>query len=110
MKCAACCRPGGLLLASSFGPQTLQELRAAWPAADAGVHVNEFVDMHDLGRALQRAGFIEPVLDVDRHLRHYADTRALMRELKAHRRAQPARARASRTHRPRDFRRDECGL
>ena len=76
-------KPGGLLLASSFGPETLQELRHAWAAADSGVHVNEFVDMHDLGTALGRAGFIEPVLDVDRHLRHYADARTLMHELKA---------------------------
>jgi malonyl-CoA O-methyltransferase len=76
-------QPGGLLLLSSFGPETLQELRAAWAAADDGVHVNEFVDMHDLGGALQRAGFAEPVLDVDRHLRHSPDTRTLMRELKS---------------------------
>jgi malonyl-CoA O-methyltransferase len=76
-------RPGGLLLASSFGPETLQELRCAWAAADAGVHVNEFIDIHDLGGALQRAGFAEPVLDVDRHLRCYAGATALMRELKA---------------------------
>lgn len=76
-------RPGGLLLLSSFGPETLQELRAAWQQADDGVHVNEFVDMHDLGSALQRAGFAEPVLDTDRYLRHYPDARALMRELKA---------------------------
>ena len=76
-------KPGGLLLASSFGPLTLQELRAAWVEADAGVHVNAFVDMHDFGSALQRAGFSEPVLDVDRHLRHYADAATLMREIKA---------------------------
>ena len=76
-------RPGGLLLASSFGPETLQELRAAWAAVDDGVHVNHFVDVHDLGGALQRAGFIEPVLDVDRHVHHYADVRALMGELKS---------------------------
>jgi len=76
-------KPGGLLLASSFGPQTLQELRTAWAAADDQVHVNDFIDMHDFGGALQRAGFTEPVLDVDRHLRHYADAAALMRELKA---------------------------
>ncbi|MEO8316416.1 MAG: malonyl-ACP O-methyltransferase BioC [Pseudomonadota bacterium] len=76
-------KPGGLLLASSFGPETLHELRSTWAAADTGVHVNEFIDMHDLGSALARAGFAEPVLDVDRHLRHYADARALMRELKA---------------------------
>ena len=76
-------RPGGLMLASSFGPLTLQELRAAWVAADDGVHVNDFIDMHDFGSALQRAGFSEPVLDVDRHLRHHVDAAALMRELKA---------------------------
>lgn len=76
-------RPGGLLLASSFGPATLAELRSAWAAADAGVHVNEFVDMHDLGSALGRVGFVEPVLDVDRHLRHYPDARTLMQELKS---------------------------
>ncbi len=76
-------KPGGLLLASSFGPATLAELRGAWAAADAGVHVNEFVDMHDLGSALGRVGFEEPVLDVDRHLRHYPDARSLMQELKA---------------------------
>lgn len=75
-------RPGGLLLLSSFGPETLQELREAWAAADQGVHVNAFIDMHDLGSALHRAGFAEPVLDTDRHLRHYPDARALMRELK----------------------------
>ncbi len=76
-------KPGGLLLLSSFGPETLRELRAAWEAGDAGVHVNDFIDVHDLGSALARAGFIEPVLDVDRHVRHYADVRSLMRELKA---------------------------
>lgn len=76
-------RPGGLLLASSFGPLTLQELRGAWAAADGQVHVNDFVDMHDFGSALQRAGFQEPVLDVDRHLRHYPDAATLMREIKA---------------------------
>ena len=76
-------KPGGLLLATSFGPETLRELRAAWQAADDGAHVNEFIDVHDLGSALARAGLAEPVLDVDRHVRHYADVRALMRELKS---------------------------
>jgi len=76
-------KPGGLLLFSSFGPDTLRELRGAWAAVDNAVHVNAFVDMHDLGSALQRAGFSEPVLDVDRHVLHYDDTMTLMRELKA---------------------------
>jgi malonyl-CoA O-methyltransferase len=76
-------KPGGLLLLSSFGPETLRELRDAWQAGDDGVHVNEFIDVHDLGSALARAGFAEPVLDVDRHIQHYADAQGLMRELKA---------------------------
>jgi malonyl-CoA O-methyltransferase len=38
--------------------------------------------MHDFGSALQRAGFAEPVLDVDRHVLHYADVHELMRALK----------------------------
>lgn len=74
--------PGGLLLFSTFGPGTLQELRAAWACVDDQAHVNDFVDMHDLGAALARAGFQEPVLDVDRLREEYASPRALMRELK----------------------------
>ena len=76
-------RPGGLLLLSSFGPDTLRELREAWASVDDRVHVNRFVDMHDLGAALQRAGAVEPVLDVDRLQLHHPDALALMRELKA---------------------------
>lgn len=76
-------RPGGLLLASSFGPETLQELREAWAQADTAAHVNRFVDMHDFGSALARVGFVEPVLDCDRLRRWYPDTRTLMAELKA---------------------------
>ena len=75
-------KPGGLLLASSFGPETLQELRDAWRAADDRIHVNRFVDMHDFGAALQRAGFAEPVLDMDQHVMHYEDVFALMRAIK----------------------------
>ena len=76
-------RPGGLLLFSSFGPETLRELRQSWAQVDAAVHVNQFIDMLDLGGALQRSGFAEPVLDVDRHVLRYTDAQALMRELKA---------------------------
>jgi malonyl-CoA O-methyltransferase len=74
--------PGGLLLFSTFGPGTLQELRSAWASVDDSSHVNDFVDMHDLGAALTRAGFQEPVLDADRLRREYADPQTLMRELK----------------------------
>lgn len=76
-------RPGGLFTFTTFGPDTLRELRESWEAADAGHHVNRFIDMHDVGDALGRAGFAEPVLDVDRHVLDYPDALSLMRDLKA---------------------------
>ena len=75
-------RPGGLLLFTTFGPDTLKELRAAWRAADGATHVSRFIDMHDLGDALLRAGLAEPVMDVEHLVLTYADVRGLMRDLK----------------------------
>jgi malonyl-CoA O-methyltransferase len=76
-------KPDGFFAFSTFGPDTLKELRAAWAEADGYNHVNQFVDMHDVGEALVRAGLVEPVLDVDRIQLTYTDTLALMRDLKA---------------------------
>jgi malonyl-CoA O-methyltransferase len=76
-------KPGGLFAFSTFGPDTLKELRSAWAKADGYNHVNHFIDMHDVGDALVRAGLMEPVLDVDRMQLTYPDALALMRDLKA---------------------------
>jgi malonyl-CoA O-methyltransferase len=76
-------RPGGLVHFTTFGPDTLHELRRAFAAVDDRSHVNHFADMHELGDGLVRAGFAEPVLDVDRHVLTYTDALALMRDLKA---------------------------
>lgn len=76
-------KPQGVLSFTSFGPDTLKELRTAWATVDRHVHVNRFVDMHDLGDALVRAGFADPVLDVERFTLTYADVMTLMRELKS---------------------------
>lgn len=81
-ECARVLRPGGLLLFSSFGPDTLAELRDAWAAVDQAPRVSVFADMPDLAAALQHAHFSEPVLDADRLVRHYSDVRALMTELR----------------------------
>jgi len=76
-------RPGGLLMFTTFGPDTLKELRASWSRADAYNHVNAFADMHDIGDALVRAGFSGPVMDrEDMHLT-YRDVASLMHDLKA---------------------------
>jgi malonyl-CoA O-methyltransferase len=75
--------PNGLLMFSSFGPDTLRELREA-SAVDADyVHVSRFIDMHDVGDALVRAGFSAPVLDVEHFTLTYDDAFAVMRDLKA---------------------------
>jgi len=82
-ECRRVLAPQGLLTLSGFGPDTLQELRNAWAAVDPHSHVSRFIDMHDLGDALARAGFAAPVLDVDRYTLQYTDVRALARDLKA---------------------------
>jgi len=75
--------PQGLFTFTTFGPDTLCELRSAWRAVDEADHVHPFTDMHDLGDGLVRAGLAEPVLDVSRYTLTYPDTDALMRDLKA---------------------------
>lgn len=76
-------RPGGLLLCSTFGPDTLHELRAAFAAADDAPHVSPFASIAQFGDALMQAGFRDPVLDRDALVDGYPDMAALMRELRS---------------------------
>ena len=73
-------KPGGLALFSTFGPDTLKELRDSWAAADKAVHVGAFIDMHDIGDALLRSGFADPVMDAERFT---LTVYGVMNELKA---------------------------
>lgn len=82
-ECRRVLRPGGLLMFSTFGPDTLIELRQSWAAADGYNHVNAFIDMHDLGDAMLRVGLADPVVDMERFTLTYRDIGALMRDLKA---------------------------
>ena len=75
-------RPGGLLMFTTTGPDTLKELRQAW-SIDDHVHVHRFIDMHDLGDALVRTGFAEPVMETERLTVTYPDFGSLQRELQA---------------------------
>lgn len=75
-------RPSGVLLFTSFGPDTLQELRQAWAEADSHRHVNRFIDMHDVGDALARARLAGPVMEMEYFTLTYRRTRDLMHELK----------------------------
>lgn len=76
-------RPGGMLLFSTFGPDTLPELREAWASADNYTHTNAFIDLHDIGDAMVRVHLAEPVMDAERFTLTYPDIYVLMRELKA---------------------------
>jgi malonyl-CoA O-methyltransferase len=74
--------PGGLLMFSTFGPDTLKELRHAFGGRDGYNHVNRFIDMHDIGDMLLGAGFAAPVVDMEYITMTYDDVRSLLRELK----------------------------
>jgi malonyl-CoA O-methyltransferase len=75
--------PNGLLMFSTFGPDTLRELRQAFSQIDGYSHVSRFQDMHDIGDALMRAGFAEPVMDMEYFTLTYDTASSLMRDLKA---------------------------
>ena len=76
-------RPGGLLLFTTFGPDTLKELRASWRQIDDAVHVNEFADMHDIGDGLLQAGFADPVMEAELITVNYGEMDQLMADLRA---------------------------
>jgi len=75
-------RPGGLLMFSTFGPDTLRELRAAWATVDGYSHVSPFPDMHDVGDALVGAGAADAVMDAERLTLTYPEADRLMQALK----------------------------
>jgi malonyl-CoA O-methyltransferase len=76
-------QPEGLLMFSTFGPDTLKELRVATSGPVGVTSVSRFIDMHDIGDALVRAGFSAPVLDVERFTLTYDDVKSVMRDLKS---------------------------
>jgi malonyl-CoA O-methyltransferase len=76
-------RPGGMFVFTTFGPDTLGELRSSWAQVDRFPHVHEFPDMHDIGDMMVAAGFREPVMDMEMFTLEYRDVQSLMRDLKA---------------------------
>jgi malonyl-CoA O-methyltransferase len=74
---------GGLLMFSCFGPDTLQELRAAFADVDLAPHTLPFVDMHDFGDQLVEAGFAEPVMDMEKITVTYDTAEKLLADARA---------------------------
>ncbi len=75
-------KPQGLLMFSSFGPDTLKELREAWSQVDGLPHVHHFLDMHDYGDALVGAQFMDPVMDREDMTLTYESVERLLKDLK----------------------------
>lgn len=74
--------PGGLLMFSTFGPDTLMELRRSWQSVDQAVHVNSFIDMHDIGDMLLQAGMSDPVMSAEKLVVQYQQAQMLMQDLR----------------------------
>jgi malonyl-CoA O-methyltransferase len=72
----------GLLMFTTLGSASLQEIRQAW-AFDVGYqHVNDFTDMHDMGDLLLKHRFIDPVMDMEMYQVCYSDIRQIIQDLK----------------------------
>lgn len=76
-------QPGGLFLFSSFGPNTLTEMKACFDRIDSNPHVNSFTDMHELGDMLAELGFSNVVMECETITMEYPDPMLLLRDLQA---------------------------
>ncbi len=76
-------RKDGLLMFSCFGPDSLIEVRRAFAAVDDNAHCLPFVDMHDFGDMLVKAGFSSPVMDMEKLTLTYADSAQLLSEVRS---------------------------
>ena len=75
--------PDGLIMFTTFGPDTLKELKLSWQQVDDYTHVNDFFDMHDIGDALLQSRFKNPVMDAEFMKLTYSKVFGLMKDLKA---------------------------
>jgi len=75
-------KPGGMIFFSTLGPKTLFELRQSFAVVDDKTHVNEFIDMHDIGDHLLNCQFADPVIDMEMITIHYPDVKSLLKDLK----------------------------
>jgi len=75
-------KPEGQLVFSTFGPQTLHELKSAWAAVDNYNHVNAFYSEAQLIQFLQQAGFKNCQIKSKFYTSRYDSVWTLMQELK----------------------------
>lgn len=73
----------GELIFSTFGSETLHELKTAWKKVDDFSHVNDFYDVAELQSTLKKAGFSNINIQNQHYFSHYDSVWDLMRELKS---------------------------
>ena len=76
-------RPGGVLFFTTFGPDTLDELRQSMGQVLSTPRVHPFFDMHDVGDRLVQLGFDSPILHTEHVTLHYPSVRALCEDIRA---------------------------
>jgi malonyl-CoA O-methyltransferase len=72
----------GFLMFSCLGPDSLRQLRQVYADAGWPPPGHEFTDMHDWGDMLVRAGFAEPVMDMERVTLSFTSPQTLLEELR----------------------------
>ena len=72
-----------MLVFSTFGPDTLKELRHSWAQVDEQNHVHGFIDMHHIGDLLLANHYADPVVDMEIITLEYQQARQLLLDLKA---------------------------
>lgn len=75
-------KPGGLLLFSLLGVDTLKELKTAFSAKDVYTHVHTFPDMHEIGDAMKAAALVDSVMDMNVLTVQYDTLRDVREDLK----------------------------
>lgn len=75
-------RSGGLLMFTTFGVNTLKELRESASCIDASPRVHQFLDMHDIGDMMLSAGLSQPVMDMEEITMEYPSFKDLIKDLK----------------------------
>lgn len=81
-ECLRILKTDGVMVFSSFGPDTLKELRQSWSQVDAKNHVHRFIDMHHVGDLLLANQYIDPVVDMEVITIEYQHVRQLLQDLK----------------------------
>jgi malonyl-CoA O-methyltransferase len=82
-ECFRVLKNDGVILFSTFGPDTLKELKKSWAVVDDTTHVNTFTDMHDIGDQMLQNGFQSPVMEMETLTLTYQTVTDLLRDLKS---------------------------